>query len=98
MGLVESLEVTGWLIISRLAASCGKRLDGTKIALHQRLDVGKACGLRPRRHEIAAEDRRQRVPVGQVEITECGDRDVKLHGVDTLAEVAVARAPLEHFA
>src|SRR4051812_10577077 len=98
MGVVESLEVTVWLIISRLAASGDNRLDRTKIALHERLDVGKACRLRPRRHEVAAEDRRQRVPVRQVEITECGDRDVKLHGVHTLAEVAVARAPLEHFA
>src|ERR1700712_5066301 len=91
------LDVTGWLIISRAGPPCDIGQDGAEIAIHQRLDMGQARRLRARRHEIAAEDRRQRVAVGQVEIAESGDRYIELHGIDTLAEVAAARASLEDF-
>src|SRR5437773_2027377 len=45
-----------------------------------------------RRHEIAVEDARQRVPVGEIEIALTGDRDVELHRVDPRPEEALALA------
>ena len=45
--------------------------------------------------QVTAEDGRQRMAVGQVEVAERGDRDVQLHRVDAVAEQAFAAPALQ---
>src|SRR5438093_3749861 len=56
----------------------------------------RAPGEGARRHEIAVEDARQRVPVAEIEVALAGDRDVELDRVDALAEKALGLAFAQH--
>src|SRR5437667_1699843 len=49
-----------------------------------------------RRHEIAIEDARQRVAVGEIEVALAGDRDVELHRVYARAKEPLALAAAQN--
>src|SRR5262247_3077229 len=66
-----------------------------KIPEHELGHVLQPVRLVTRRKQVALEDRRQRVPVAQVEIAERGDRDVELHRIDAVAKLAIARTSLK---
>src|ERR1039457_6326852 len=69
-----------------------------QVAQHQFGHMREALLQRPWPHQIAPENRRQRMVVGQVKVPQGGDRNVQLHRIDTAPEhggalaIAVIRA------
>src|SRR5690606_6496864 len=57
--------------------------------------VGEARGALARRDEIAPEDGRERVTVGEIEVPEARDGDVELHRIDAAAKNPLAYPALE---
>src|SRR5205823_9530165 len=64
---------------ARYASALDRIQDGLR-------DMSCPPGEGARRHEIAVEDARQRVAVGEIEIALAGNRDVELHRIDARAK------------
>src|SRR5262245_49178727 len=59
---------------------------------HDRDNVTPSHLSQPRVEKILAEDRRQGVDIGKVEIPQTGNGDVELYGIHTVAEHALVHA------
>ena len=79
-----------------MGAISPRRSSARRRSRGRRRDVRQALVLRRRRHQLAAEDGRQRVVVGEIEIGQAGDRDVELHRIDPRLQLAAPFAAREH--
>src|SRR5262249_18710285 len=69
---------------------------GPQCSQNQISHVGQPCRLRVLRQKIAAENHAQRRAVRLVKIRQCGKRNIELHRIDALAELAAGRAAAQN--